>query len=49
MQPMQIDPTCGAELSEEDVATTVVYNGDTKCFCSPACKQRFIEEPDAYS
>lgn len=43
------DPVCGAEMPLEDAAASSNHQGQTRYFCSPSCKLRFLEEPDAYS
>jgi YHS domain-containing protein len=42
------DPVCGAELVRADAAAAADFQGHIYYFCSPACKQRFIEAPERY-
>ncbi len=43
------DPVCSAEFALEDAAATGKHKGQTLHFCSEACRNRFLEDPDSYS
>lgn len=49
LQQVEVDPICGAHMLRDDAATSVVHNGQTKYFCSSACRAQFLEDPDTYS
>jgi YHS domain-containing protein len=44
-----VDPVCGKEMPKEDALATSSHRGQTRYFCSDACKASFLEEPEAYS
>lgn len=43
-----LDPVCGSELEADQAATSVSHSGQAYFFCSPACKARFLEDPESY-
>jgi Cu+-exporting ATPase len=43
------DPVCGMEISPADAAGSSEHGGVTAYFCSQGCKQRFDEDPAAYT
>jgi YHS domain-containing protein len=44
-----IDPVCGASVSRLDAKTaSAARGGSVYYFCSEDCKERFLEEPEAY-
>jgi len=44
-----IDPVCGNSVSRHDLKTVAAEHGGTVYyFCSGECKERFLEEPEAY-
>ena len=45
----QIDPVCGMEVTEDDAAATVDFAGKTFLFCSEACRDEFLGDPEEYA
>ncbi|MBI4710577.1 MAG: heavy metal translocating P-type ATPase [Nitrospirae bacterium] len=45
---MVTDPVCKMTINEKDAAGTSVYKGAAYYFCSPACKEDFDKDPEAY-
>ena len=43
------DPVCGMTVDPATARGVAQYQGDTYCFCSPACMHRFLSEPARYS
>ena len=43
-----IDPVCCMSFEEKDAAATTVYEGRTYIFCSPSCKTKFDQNPQAF-
>ena len=48
VESVTVDPVCGMELDVRDAAGSTNHNGDYRYFCSPACKLRFLEDPEIY-
>jgi len=46
--PTATDPVCGMEIERVNAAAAAERNGTVYYFCSAACKQRFLEEPERY-
>lgn len=46
---MAKDPVCGMDVNERDASATAQHQGRTFYFCSPACKQRFDQNPEQYA
>ena len=46
---MVTDPVCGMRIDPDDAAATVEHDGKTYYFCSEACRDAFIADPDAYT
>lgn len=46
---MSIDPVCGMEVDPADAAGQSEYKDEVFYFCSPVCKQKFDQNPDAYT
>jgi YHS domain-containing protein len=44
-----LDPVCGMEVKEGEVAGTSTYDGGTYYFCSTDCKDEFEENPEEYT
>ena len=44
-----VDPVCGMELGEGEVAARVALDGLERAFCSQNCLRRFVADPDAYA
>jgi Cu2+-exporting ATPase len=44
-----IDPVCGCELRRADAAGAVDYRGVVYFFCSVACHDAFLAEPERYA
>src|SRR5271165_17854 len=42
------DPVCGMIVDPATARGVAQYQGDTYCFCSPQCMQRFMAEPAKY-
>lgn len=42
------DPVCGAQIERGNAAGSSNHNGECLYFCSPACKLRFLEDPESY-
>lgn len=43
---MAKDTVCGMEVEEGKICRT--YEGNTYCFCSPACREKFDAHPAEY-
>jgi Cu+-exporting ATPase len=43
------DLVCGMEIDPKDSAATMDYQGQTYYFCSQACHDRFMAEPETYA
>ena len=43
------DPVCGMEIDSAAAAASEEYEGKTYYFCSEACHQRFVAEPEQYA
>jgi Cu+-exporting ATPase len=44
----EIDPVCGMEVTEDDAAASVEWAGRTFLFCSEACRDEFVADPEEY-
>lgn len=44
----QLDPVCGAQLSNTVTAQSAFYLGNTYYFCSIDCLRKFEQRPEAY-
>jgi adenylate cyclase len=44
-----IDPVCGTELSDSEVAVRLSLEGETRAFCSEACLRKFVVSPQDYA
>ncbi|MGC2191114.1 MAG: permease [Candidatus Dormiibacterota bacterium] len=44
-----IDPVCGMEVSPSSAAAELVHGGQRFYFCSPGCRDRFLQNPDGFS
>jgi Cu+-exporting ATPase len=42
------DPVCGMVVVPEKAAAKVEHEGDTYCFCSKGCAERFSREPEKF-
>ena len=42
---MDKDPVCGMTVARDELGGETAYQGKTYYFCSPACKERFDEDP----
>ncbi len=45
---MVADPVCGMTINRLDAAASFVYEGNTYYFCVPACRDRFLENPQRF-
>jgi YHS domain-containing protein len=43
-----IDPVCGMKVKKEEAKATYEYKGRTYYFCTEACKEKFIKNPEEY-
>ncbi|MCH8065337.1 MAG: heavy metal translocating P-type ATPase [Chloroflexi bacterium] len=43
------DPVCGMEIDPKTAATKMDYQGTTYFFCSDACHNKFMAEPEKYT
>ena len=48
MDEKYTDPVCGMEITAEDAADSVEYEGETYYFCSPGCRAAFEAAPERY-
>jgi Cu+-exporting ATPase len=46
---MKKDMVCGVQVDENITSHRSEYNSKTFYFCSPACKTRFDQRPEAYA
>ncbi len=46
---MTKDPVCGMQIEEKQAAGKSEHKGETFYFCSPACKQKFDQNPEQYA
>ena len=46
---MAVDPVCGMNVDSRSAKERHEYAGERYVFCSPTCKNRFIEEPDMFT
>ena len=44
-----VDPVCGCELRRADAAGAVDFHGVVYFFCSVACHDAFLAEPERYA
>jgi Cu+-exporting ATPase len=47
--PTHTDPVCGMTVDPSRAAGKSEYRGQTIYFCSPSCKRRFDEKPEAFA
>jgi Cu+-exporting ATPase len=45
---MATDPVCGMRVDTEDAIASAEYDGETYYFCSEACHEAFVADPDAF-
>jgi class 3 adenylate cyclase len=45
----RVDPVCGMELSDAEVAARLTLEGEDRAFCSEDCLRKFIANPDRYA
>ena len=46
---MSVDPVCGMQVDESKAAGKSTYRDHVFYFGSPQCKQKFDENPEAYT
>lgn len=46
---MSKDPVCGMLLDDERAAAAVSHRGETFLFCSLACRDRFVGDPERFA
>jgi xanthine dehydrogenase accessory factor len=44
-----VDPVCGMTVTANPAATSAEHDGTTYYFCCAGCRQKFSENPDAYT
>jgi class 3 adenylate cyclase/YHS domain-containing protein len=44
-----VDPVCGMEMSEPEIAARLALDGVQRAFCSEECLRRFVVSPASYS
>jgi len=45
---MVTDPVCGMRIDPDDAAATAEHDGQMYYFCSEACRDAFVADPDSY-
>ncbi|MBI3652709.1 MAG: YHS domain-containing protein [Acidobacteria bacterium] len=43
------DPICGMQVDEQNAAGKSEYQGQIYYFCSPACKNKFDQDPEQFA
>jgi len=43
-----VDPVCGMELGQAEIAASITMAGENFSFCSQNCMRRFVETPERY-
>lgn len=43
------DPVCNMELKRADAAAAIDYHGTVYYFCSTACRDAFLADPERYA
>jgi YHS domain-containing protein len=43
------DPVCGMELKRADAAAAIDHHGKVYFFCSSACRDAFLADPERYT
>ena len=43
-----VDPVCGMAVTKEGAAGSYSFKGKTYYFCSNACRDNFVKNPDKY-
>ena len=43
------DPVCGIELKRADAAAAIDVHGQVYFFCSTACRDAFLADPERYA
>jgi xanthine dehydrogenase accessory factor len=46
---MATDPVCGIELKRADAAAAIDVHGRVYFFCSTACRDAFLADPERYA
>jgi len=46
---MVTDPVCGMRIDADDAVATAEHEGKTYYFCSQACHDAFVADPDSYA
>ena len=46
---MEKDVVCGMQVDENTTTNRADYDGKRFYFCSPACKEKFGQRPEAYA
>ena len=45
----ETDPVCGMQVSPPEAAAELIHGGHRFFFCSPGCRDRFLQRPESYS
>lgn len=45
---MVTDPVCGMRIDTDDAVARAEHGGTTYYFCSEACHEAFVEDPESY-
>src|SRR4051812_35263755 len=48
-QVVEHDPVCGAPIPDEDAAPSVEHGGRRLWFCSEACRNGFLQDPQRFA
>ena len=48
MDETYVDPVCGMEVTAENAADSLEFDGQTYYFCSPGCRASFEAAPERY-
>jgi YHS domain-containing protein len=47
-EEMAVDPVCEMKISMEDAKATHRHKGKTYYFCTEACREKFVKDPEKY-
>ncbi|MBN2536791.1 YHS domain-containing protein [candidate division WOR-3 bacterium] len=48
MSDKHVDPVCGMEVTEEEAACSVEFQGKKFYFCNEACRDQFSTDPSKF-
>jgi Cu+-exporting ATPase len=46
---MAKDPVCGMNVDEKKAPVSTTHGGRTYYFCSPGCRETFVESPEKFT